>query len=86
MKIRTRLLLFLLPTLVGSIALVSTLLAYNWYGEILDGFKTRLKSAVVATAALIDPEELQANHFSLDFLSKTLGPIQDESATSIFSL
>ena len=82
MKIRTRLLLFLLPTLVGSIALVSTLLAYNWYGEILDGFKTRLKSAVVATAALIDPEELQANHFSLDFLSKTLGPIQDELSIS----
>ncbi|MES2272598.1 MAG: HAMP domain-containing protein [Chlamydiota bacterium] len=52
MKIRTRLLLFLLPTLIGSIALVSTLLAYNWYGEIVEGFRTTLKSAVVSTAAL----------------------------------
>jgi HAMP domain-containing protein len=31
MKIRTRLILFLLPTLVGSIALVSSLFAYQWY-------------------------------------------------------
>ncbi len=33
MKIRTRLLLFLLPALVCNIALVSMLLAYNWVGE-----------------------------------------------------
>ncbi len=50
MKIRTRMLLFLLPTLVLSIALISTLLAINWYKEIVEGFRTRLKSAVVATA------------------------------------
>ncbi len=52
MKIRTRLLLFLLPTLIGSIALVSSLLAYNWHGEIIDGFKTRLRAAAVSAAAL----------------------------------
>jgi len=57
MKIRTRLLLFLLPTLIGSIALVSTLLSYNWYGEIVEGFRTRLKSAVVSTASLTDFSE-----------------------------
>src|SRR3990167_5144936 len=57
MKIRTRLLLFLLPTLVGSIALVSTLFAYNWYGEIVEGFQTKLKSAVVTTAAFINPNK-----------------------------
>jgi HAMP domain-containing protein len=57
MKIRTRLLLFLLPTLIGGIALVSTLLAYSWYGEIEEGFKTRLKSAVVSTAALIGDDD-----------------------------
>jgi HAMP domain-containing protein len=33
MKIRTKLLLFLLPTLVCNFALVSMLLAYNWMGE-----------------------------------------------------
>lgn len=57
MKIRTRLLLFLLPTLIGSIALVSTLLAYNWYREIVEGFQTKLKSAVVTTAAFINPNK-----------------------------
>lgn len=33
MRIRTRLLLFLLPTLICNIALVSILLAYNWVDE-----------------------------------------------------
>ncbi len=61
MKIRTRLLLFLLPTLLGGIALISSLLAYNWYREISEGFQTRLKSAVVAAAALIDPEKIESN-------------------------
>lgn len=59
MKIRTRLLLFLLPTLLGSIAFISSLLAYNWYQEISEGFQTRLKSAVVAAAALVDAEALE---------------------------
>ncbi|MBX7066020.1 MAG: HAMP domain-containing protein [Parachlamydiales bacterium] len=57
MKIRTRLLLFLLPTLVSSIALVSALLAINWYKEIVEGFRTRLKSAVVSTAAMRPTED-----------------------------
>ncbi|HSX14113.1 MAG TPA: HAMP domain-containing protein [Chlamydiales bacterium] len=34
MRIRTRFLLFLLPTFIGSIALVSSLLAYNWYSSL----------------------------------------------------
>ncbi len=33
MKIRTRLLLFLLPTLICNLTLVSMLFAYNWLGE-----------------------------------------------------
>lgn len=78
MKIRTRLLLFLLPTLIGSITLVSTLLAYNLYHEIIEGFKTRLKTAVVATAAMIDPEEIENQTLSLDALSQTLHPIQEQ--------
>src|SRR3990167_9480246 len=52
MKIRTRLLLFLLPTLIGSIALVSTLFAINWYGEIVEGFRSRLQSAVISAAVM----------------------------------
>ncbi len=35
MKIRTRLLLFLLPTLICNITLVSLLLGYRWFGEIV---------------------------------------------------
>jgi hypothetical protein len=54
MKIRTRLLVFLLPPFVGSITLICSLLAFNWYKEIEDSFKIRLKSAVVSTAALIE--------------------------------
>jgi HAMP domain-containing protein len=84
MKIRTRLLLFLLPTLVGGIALVSSLLSYNWYGEIVEGFQTRLKSAVVSTAALIDSDDLQEHRLSLNFLSKTLQPIKKELEISEF--
>lgn len=34
MKIRTRLLLFLLPTLICNITLVAILLAYNWAGDL----------------------------------------------------
>ncbi len=56
MKIRTRLLLFLLPPFVGSITLICALLAFNWYNEIEDSFKIRLKSAVVSTAALMEPK------------------------------
>lgn len=61
MKIRTRLLLFLLPTLLGSITFMACLLAYNWYQEISEGFKMRLKSAVVAAAALVDPNGLESS-------------------------
>lgn len=59
MKIRTRLLLFLLPTLLGGIAFIASLLAYNWYQEISEGFQIRLKSAVVAAAALVNPNDLE---------------------------
>ncbi len=88
MKIRTRLLLFLLPTLIGSIALISTLLAYNWYREIAEGFQTRLRSAVVATAALIDPEkpnlsELESMQGELSISHLYLIPIRSSPLTTI---
>lgn len=78
MKIRTRLLLFLLPTLIGGIALVSILLAYSWQQEIIEGFRTRLKSAVVSTAALIDPHDWTSESFQTKILSKELKQIQKE--------
>ncbi len=58
MKIRTRLLLFLLPTMIIGAMLITAILSYNWYKEIVDSFKTKLKSAVVSCAALIEPQEI----------------------------
>lgn len=76
MKIRTRLLLFLLPTLVCSIAIVSALLAVNWYGEIVEGFRTRLKSAVITTAAMDASEkQLQTLREQLDVSDLYMIPI-----------
>jgi len=46
MKIRTRLLLSLLPILVGSVTLFSLLLAYTWRKEITRASKTQLQSAL----------------------------------------
>lgn len=77
MKIRTRLLLFLLPTLVSSIALVSTLLAINWYKEIVEGFRTRLKSAVISTASIhIAEKDLEKLRDQLQVTALYFVPIQ----------
>lgn len=83
MKIRTRLLLFLLPTFIGSIALVSTLLAYNWYGEIVDGFKTRLKSAVMITAAMAPIEEEKMAQIRKDLRISHLYIVPADTLSSI---
>jgi len=81
MKIRTRLLLFLLPTFLGSIALVSTLLAYNWYGEIVDGFKIRLKSAVITTAAMVPLTEEKMEQIRKDLNISKLYTVPASSLT-----
>jgi hypothetical protein len=78
MKIRTRFLLFLMPTLAFSIALVSSLLAFNWHTEIVDAFKARLKATIVTTASLIDPDK----DLSDSFLAKTLEPLEKELSIS----
>ncbi len=84
MKIRTRLLLFLLPTLISSIALVSALLAINWYKEIVEGFRTRLKSAVVSTAAIRpSPEQLAAIRDQLQVTDLYFVPIHSPDIETI---
>lgn len=82
MKIRTRFLLFLLPTLIGSIALISAILSYNWYKEIVEGFRAKLKSAVVTTAALIDPQEVEKLYHSPELLEAKLKPLEKELSLS----
>lgn len=66
MKIRTRLLLFLLPTLIGSIALFSSILAYTWHREITDNYKTQLHSALSTVTTFPDKGPLTA-HFPAEF-------------------
>lgn len=84
MKIRTRLLLFLLPTLICSIALVSALLAVNWYKEIVEGFRTRLKSAVVSTAAMQpSPEQLETIREQLQVTALYFVPIHSSEIETI---
>jgi HAMP domain-containing protein len=84
MKIRTRLLLFLLPTLISSIALVSALLALNWYKEIVEGFRTQLKAAVVSTAAIRpSSEQLKTIRDQLQVTHLYFVPIQSPEIKTI---
>ena len=80
MKIRTQLLLFLLPTLIGGMTLVTILLSYNWYEEIAESFRTRLKSAVISTAAVSGIETGEAELFrlrhSLEITSLSVIPLK----------
>lgn len=58
MTIRTRLLLLLLPTLTGFVALIAFFFYFNWSQEIMNGFKSRLESVVIATAFSISEQEI----------------------------
>lgn len=57
MKIKTRLLLFLLPTVISCIVLIAGFLSYNWYKEILENFRVRLKATVGSAATLVNLED-----------------------------
>jgi len=61
MKIRTRLLMGLLPALVGSIVLIATFLTLRLRQEMMDGFQQNLRSAAlhVAKSTIINEQALQ---------------------------
>ncbi|WP_068468447.1 methyl-accepting chemotaxis protein [Candidatus Protochlamydia phocaeensis] len=59
MTIRSRLLLLLLPPLTAFLILISLFFYFNWSREILDSFKSRLQSIVVATAQSISRTEIE---------------------------
>ncbi len=63
MKIRTRLLLFLLPTLTLGITLIATLIAYNWYH-----FIENIKAGV----SLIQVQENLSDSLFIVFLGASL--------------
>ncbi len=58
MKIRTRFFLILLPTMIGSIIFISTILSYNWYLEIVSNFKTKLLSSTLTYNSVILPQKI----------------------------
>lgn len=58
MTIRSRLLFLLLPTLIFFIVLMFLFFFFNWKSEITTSFQANLKSIVVATAELINSEDI----------------------------
>lgn len=58
MTIRSRLLLLLLPSLILFIVLIFLFFFFNWNSEITASFRENLKSIVVTTAELINPDEI----------------------------
>lgn len=58
MTIRSRLLFLLLPTLILFIVLIFLFFFYNWNSEITANFRSNLKSIVITTAELVNPEEI----------------------------
>lgn len=83
MKIRTLLFLILLPTMIGGTIFIATILSYNWYSEILDNFKIRLKSTVISCASMVPKEELLKElqkpfGHQAEILNKNLKDLQNE--------
>ncbi len=83
MTIRSRLLFFLLPPMIAAILFISSALAYYWYQELLEGFRTRLRSAIVTSSAMIHPDEIPASDAKKNknpraFLFEALKEIQAE--------
>lgn len=58
MTIRSKLLLLLLPTLTAIVCLIALFFYFNWSRDILDSFKSRLQSIVIASAQTIQPQEV----------------------------
>lgn len=58
MSIKSRLLLLLLPTLLGFALIASLFFFFNWDKKITSSFKENLRSIVVTVSELIDPEEI----------------------------
>lgn len=58
MTIRARLFALLLPAMTLFVILISLFFFYNWKSEITDSFREDLKSIVVTTADLLNPEDM----------------------------
>lgn len=58
MKIRSRLLLLLVPTLAAFLVMVAIFFYFKWSNEILNSFRERLRSIVTATADSTSSQEI----------------------------
>jgi HAMP domain-containing protein len=63
MKIRTRLLVFLLPTIILSNLLIASLLSYHWYKEIYNNFQTHLTSNLTYLTSQVQKESSLSDEF-----------------------
>lgn len=75
MKIRTRLLLFILPCVLGTIFLVSFFIYHSWYKDIVSCYRAGLEGLVISASESIDPEDQQwlvSNRKSPEFTSSNL--------------
>ncbi len=77
MKIRTRLLLFLLPTTIGATVFISAILSYNWHAEIVSNFKTKLLSSTLTYNSLVQKKDPQPKENSPQ-LQKALSDLQSK--------
>lgn len=81
MKIRTRLLVFLLPTIICSNLLIASLLSYHWYKEIYNNFQTHLTSSLIHLTSQIQKESLlfSDEHWSESQKKKLAEPLFEQS-------
>ena len=59
MTIRSRLLFLLIPPLCAFLILIAYLFYFNWSQEIIESFRSRLQSIVIATSQVIPAEEVE---------------------------
>jgi len=59
MTIRSRLLFLLIPPLIAFLILIACFFYFNWSQEIVESFRSRLQSIVIATAQVIPSEEVE---------------------------
>jgi HAMP domain-containing protein len=59
MTIRSRLLYLLIPPLCAFLILIACFFYFNWSEEIIESFRSRLQSIVIATSQVIPSEEIE---------------------------
>jgi HAMP domain-containing protein len=78
MSIRNKLLLYLLPIMFICTLFISIILTFNWKKEVVDDYKSKLKSAVITSSAIIDINSINNETFYIKKINdKKLKEIQE---------